>query len=209
MACETWARLSNCTVSGNRATTWGGGIYVKDEVHLTHCTVVGNYAKATCASLQRAERCPKDEGGGGIYVRGTLYFTNTIIARNGREDCARAPAGTYGMLESGKIGANSNNLVEDGSCEAAFSGDPLLEGLRALKAIRRPMPSFQAARRLTRSQRSAVPCRLTNAGCRGPSRRTVRKRRVTLGRLRCSCRHQPPRGPVGCGARPGRAPPMG
>jgi formylglycine-generating enzyme required for sulfatase activity len=127
VACETWARLSNCTVSGNRATTWGGGICVKDEAHLTHCTVVGNSAKAKCASNQMAQRCPKDEGGGGVYVRGTLHFTNTIIANNGREDCARAPAGTYGVLESGKIGTNSNNLVRDGSCGAAFSGDPLLE----------------------------------------------------------------------------------
>jgi formylglycine-generating enzyme required for sulfatase activity len=126
VACETWAKLTNCTISGNRATTWGGGLYAKNLLHLNHCTVVNNYARAACASAQMAHRCPQGEGGGGVYVRDTLHFTNTIIANNGREDCALAPAGTYGMLESGKIGANVNNLLGDGTCDAAHSGNPLL-----------------------------------------------------------------------------------
>jgi formylglycine-generating enzyme required for sulfatase activity len=126
VACETTAELTNCTISGNRATTWGGGLYSKNLLHLNHCTVVNNYAKAVCASNQMASRCPRGEGGGGVYVSHTLHFTNTIIANNGREDCVLAPAGIYGMLESGKIGANVNNLVGDGRCDAAHAGDPLL-----------------------------------------------------------------------------------
>jgi formylglycine-generating enzyme required for sulfatase activity len=126
VACETSARLTNCTISGNRATTWGGGLYSKNLLHLNHCTVVNNHARATCASGQMAHRCPQGEGGGGVYVRATLHFTDTVIANNGREDCALAPAGTYGMLESGKIGANVNNFVGDGTCDAVHSGDPLL-----------------------------------------------------------------------------------
>ena len=130
VACETTATLTNCTISGNRATTWGGGLYTKNVLRLTHCTVVNNHARATCASGQMANRCPKDRGGGGVYVRDTLHFTNTIIANNGPNlDCVLAPAGTYGMLESGKIGVNVNNLVGDGSCDAAYSGDPLLGSL--------------------------------------------------------------------------------
>jgi hypothetical protein len=129
VACNTTATLTNVTISGNRATTWGGGLYTKNVLHLTHCTVVNNQARATCASGQMADRCPKGKGGGGVFVRATLHFTNTIIANNGKEDCVMGVPGSYGMLESGKIGANVNNLVGDGSCDAAYSGDPLLDPL--------------------------------------------------------------------------------
>jgi hypothetical protein len=126
VACNTTAMLTNCTISGNRATTWGGGLYTKNVLHLTHCTVVNNQARAECAAGQMAERCPKGKGGGGVFVRATLHFTNTIMANNGKEDCVRGVPGSYGMLGKGKIGANVNNLVGDGSCDATYSGDPLL-----------------------------------------------------------------------------------
>lgn len=53
-------------------------------------------------------------------------MTNSIIANNRKEDCGLAAPGTYGEIEGGRIGANSNNWVGDGSCEAAYSGDPIL-----------------------------------------------------------------------------------
>ena len=73
-----------------------------------------------------ADRCPKGKGGGGVFVRATLHFTNTIIANNDKEDCVMGVPGSYGMTGRGEIGANVNNLVGDGSCDAAYSGDPLL-----------------------------------------------------------------------------------
>jgi hypothetical protein len=126
VACETVATIINSTISGNLATTWGGGLLSKNEIHLVNCTVANNRAKAICAEGQLAERCPKGKGGGGVYVRATLHFTNTIIAGNSSGNCVLAPPGEYGMIDSGQIGANVNNLVGDGSCNAAYSGDPLL-----------------------------------------------------------------------------------
>jgi hypothetical protein len=126
VACNTTAMLTNCTISGNRATTWGGGLYTKNVLHLTHCTVVNNQARAECAAGQMAERCPKGKGGGGVFVRATLHFTNTIIANNDKEDCVMGVPGSYGTTRRGEIGANVDNLVGDGSCDAAYSGDPLL-----------------------------------------------------------------------------------
>jgi hypothetical protein len=126
VACNTTATIVNSTISGNLATTWGGGLLSKNEIHLIHTTVVNNRAKATCASGQMAARCPKGKGGGGVYLRATLHLTNTIVATNRGGDCVLAPPGTYGMLDAGQIGANTNSLVGDGSCDATFSGDPLL-----------------------------------------------------------------------------------
>lgn len=75
--------------------------------------------------------------GGGVYIsgspekgviRGRLSYTNTIIADNtarlekyGAADCV---IGDYAS-----IGTSVNNLVEDGNCSPAYSGDPLLAGL--------------------------------------------------------------------------------
>jgi hypothetical protein len=126
VACETVATIINSTISGNLATTWGGGLLSKNEIHLINSTVTDNRAKATCAAGQLADRCPKGRGGGGIYVRAMLHFTNTIIAGNSGGDCVLAPPDGYGMIEGGQISASVNNLVRDGSCDAAYSGDPSL-----------------------------------------------------------------------------------
>jgi hypothetical protein len=111
VACYTTATLTNSTISGNRTPNWGGGLFTKNVLHLTHCTVVNNQSG--------------DKGGGGVYVRATLHFTNTIIANNGKGlDCAIGGPGGY--KGKGRIGANTNNLIGDGSYQTAYSGDPML-----------------------------------------------------------------------------------
>jgi hypothetical protein len=129
VACNTTATLTNSTISGNLATTWGGGLHSKGVLNVNHCTVVNNRAKAECATGQLEHRCPKGKGGDGVFVRDTLNVMNTIISHNGSDDCVLGPPGEYGMLEGGKIGVNANNLISDGSCEATFSGDPMLASL--------------------------------------------------------------------------------
>jgi hypothetical protein len=122
------AQINNSTLSGNGAARQGGGLFVnKGTVHLTHVTVVDNGAPE----------------GAGIYVGGqlgstgvgTLYYTNTLVARNllgnsglRGDDC---------VVKAGSaLGTNVNNLVEDGSCSADgvgfLSGDPLLSPLTDL-----------------------------------------------------------------------------
>lgn len=121
VACKGTLILINCTVSGNSTDYDGGGIYLDGNGEFTNSTIVNNRA----------------HNGGGIYidgssekgiVRGVLSFSNTIIAHNtisftdyGTADCM--------LGDNSSIGTNSNNLVEDGSCEAAYSGDPQLSSL--------------------------------------------------------------------------------
>jgi hypothetical protein len=99
--------VSNSTLSGNSATTSGGGIYNADgALTVTNSTVSGNSATTS---------------GGGIYnYSSTLNYANTIIANS--------PIGGD-CYNEGMIGTNTNNLVEDGSCSAGASGDPLLGDL--------------------------------------------------------------------------------
>ncbi|MBK8049126.1 MAG: Ig-like domain repeat protein [Anaerolineales bacterium] len=89
--------IVNSTFVSNSAPIIGGGIYNTAQLTITHSTF--SYNK------------------GGIYNDGALNFTNTILANSVPfSDCT----GT------GTIGANTQNLIEDGSCSPALSGDPLL-----------------------------------------------------------------------------------
>ncbi|MBV6393172.1 MAG: hypothetical protein KPEEDBHJ_02408 [Anaerolineales bacterium] len=100
--------VTNSTLSGNSTTYRGGGIYnaFTGTATVTNSTLSGNSA---------------DNFGGGIYNNvGTLNYSNTIIANSAGGDC----------INGGTIGANANNLVEDGSCSASLSGDPNLGPLQ-------------------------------------------------------------------------------
>jgi hypothetical protein len=121
ISCQGTLVLINSTVSGNNTTDNGGGVYINGVGEFTNSTIVNNSA----------------HNGGGVYVRGTgevglvrglLNYTNTIIADNtislveyGIADCF--------LGDHASVGANVNNLVEDGSCDSAHSGDPRLAPL--------------------------------------------------------------------------------
>jgi hypothetical protein len=111
IGCGCTSALINSTVSGNKSVEFGGGVHAMGPVQLAHCTISSN------SSSQ----------GGGVSIRpgGRLDYVNTIIAHNsgGGGSCRLS-----GPSERGEalVGVNSNNLVEDGSCNAEFSGDPVL-----------------------------------------------------------------------------------
>jgi len=98
--------IINSTFSENTASFSGGAIYVHNNTaSLINVTLSGNVASSN---------------GGGIFNDndGTLNFINTIIANStSSSDCYN---------DEGTINTNTNNLVEDGSCNADFSGDPAL-----------------------------------------------------------------------------------
>jgi hypothetical protein len=95
--------IINSTFSGNTATQEGGAIYNSIELNILNSTFSGNAAPL---------------GGAGIWNDGgNLLFSNTIIA-NSTAGCECA--------NYGQISFNKNNLVEDMSCGADYSGDPSL-----------------------------------------------------------------------------------
>ncbi|GER79729.1 MAG: Ig-like domain-containing protein [Anaerolineales bacterium] len=103
--------VTNSTLSGNSATySNGGGIHnaYSGTLTVTNSTLSGNSA---------------NNFGGGIYnnLLATMNYSNTIIANSAAGgDC----------FNGGTIGANVNNLVENGSCSPTFSGDPNLGPLQ-------------------------------------------------------------------------------
>ena len=100
--------FANSTLYLNDALVYGGGIYnFEGTLALYNNTLSANYAPS---------------GGGGIISGGTgssLVLYNNIIANSASGgDCLSSPAPS-----------GSNNLIEDNSCSADFSGDPLLGAL--------------------------------------------------------------------------------
>lgn len=95
--------LNNSTFSGNSASS-GGGVFNASGGRLTlnNSTLSGNSANPA----------------GNIRNEGMLHFSNTILANSFKgEECNTA----FGIIVT-----NNNNLVEDGTCNPALSGDPNL-----------------------------------------------------------------------------------
>ena len=98
--------LIDSSFVGNLAESSVGGLYVSadESAYLAHLTIVQNSA----------------EKGGGIVVHhdedadNVLELHNSLIAANAGGDC------------TAQFTVMSNNLIADGSCDPALSGDPLL-----------------------------------------------------------------------------------
>jgi hypothetical protein len=97
--------ISNSTLYANTASSWGGGIENNGALNITNVTISHNSAAAG--------------KGGGIdnYSSATLNMVNTIVANS--------PTGGD-CINTATLGANTSNLVEDGSCSPSFTGDPKL-----------------------------------------------------------------------------------
>ncbi len=96
--------VANSTFSHNIGADAGGAIHLHESAAtLSHLTIYGNESR---------------HGGGVFRDGGSVSLVNSIIG---------------GSLESADcVGArdeNHGNLIEDGSCEPAYSGDPLLQPL--------------------------------------------------------------------------------
>ena len=101
------ATISNSTFTNNFAINTGAAIAL-------------NNANATVANvtIQGGDATT----GGGIYINPTsnLSLTNSIVAGSlFGGDC----------VSDGTLAVNDSNLIEDGSCSPALSGDPMLEPL--------------------------------------------------------------------------------
>jgi LPXTG-site transpeptidase (sortase) family protein len=102
--------IRNSTFSGNSADN-GGGIFATVDSSFEHCTFSGNRSAAASGGI-----------GGGILIAGIaeVELRNTVIANSTGPDCS---------LVGANIFFAGYNLIEDGSCDAAVTGDPLLSPL--------------------------------------------------------------------------------
>jgi hypothetical protein len=120
IGCGCSAVMINSTISNNEASResgreyahgygHGGGVYVAGELVLIHSTISENRASGE---------------GGGIFVGKRLHYSNTIVANNVGKggECVLIDPDAITEL----IGTNTYNWVEDGSCGAACTGDPML-----------------------------------------------------------------------------------
>lgn len=105
--------IANSTFSGNTSQAApGGAIFVGAFSNLTlyHNTIVSNTATTA----------------GGLVNNGSVNMANNIIGNSlAPADCMVNDDPQF----PGTIGTNINNLIEDGSCEAVFSGEPYLAPL--------------------------------------------------------------------------------
>ena len=93
--------IENSTFSGNSASE-GGALMIGNGT-LIHVTIANNTAREA----------------GGIFMFGGLTLRNSIVADNSGGDCA---------TESLRF-TNSFSLIDDASCDAQLSGDPMLQTL--------------------------------------------------------------------------------
>ncbi len=121
------ASITNSTFSGNAADYRGGALSVGwTKVTMTHVTMVGN----------RAPRLKTEDRGHAllIYDRNSGFnLRNSIIA--GVED---------GPACVGPLTQNIGNLIEDGTCSPALSGDPMLDALTGSPPFHAPLPGSAA-----------------------------------------------------------------
>jgi predicted outer membrane repeat protein len=116
------ATIYNSTFSGNEANINGGAIGESSSstghttLTITNCTLANNAAQ---------------NNGDNLHFKGTLHLINTILASStAKNDCYQ---------ESGSIATNTNNLIKDGSCSPALTGDPKLSTLDNLGGLTKTM----------------------------------------------------------------------
>lgn len=102
------ATVTNSTFDGNRSDREGGALLHLGDGLLTirNSTITGNSAYQ----------------GGGLYTKGDLQLSNTIIAdSSGGDDC----------WNTGTLATNAHNLIESGNCAALVTADPNVGPLAA------------------------------------------------------------------------------
>ena len=117
VACHGKLILHNSTISSNFATESGGGVYLNGSGEFSHSTISQNSASNVGGIALNG----KDS----IDNYGHLWLYNTLIAGNiarigesGVADCD--------MQKYAQITEMQFSWIEDGTCGAEYSGDPLL-----------------------------------------------------------------------------------
>ena len=125
--------IKNSTFRGNRAATNGGALGASDhDLTLENSTFYGNrntdevtlgsavFATSATLTLRHVTlvQNPTQVSALDVQNSSTLNMVNSVIAGSGGPDCS--------VSSDSSISTNINNWIEDGSCSAAYSGDPML-----------------------------------------------------------------------------------
>ncbi|MBK8834781.1 MAG: hypothetical protein IPO29_07940 [Anaerolineae bacterium] len=173
------ATLINSTFYSNTSAGDGGAVNALNTINALNSTFSDNRTAAGT--------------GGGLWVSGTVYLTNTLIANNGPNDCV---AGSSTAITT---------LIEDGSCNASYSGDPSLQPLADNGGATWTMAVLLGSSAINQGSNGLAP-RPTSVGW--PARKTAL---LTWARLRRSSTSSPRRrGPAApsCRERPRRSRPV-
>ena len=118
--------IVNSSFSGNSADEIGGAISSVGKLSITNSTFSDNSADTGGAISSGGELSIVNstfshnsaDMGGAIHnwESGTLNIINSIIAGRGRDAC----------FSESRIRQNIGNFIQDGSCNPAFHGDPML-----------------------------------------------------------------------------------
>lgn len=114
--------IRNSTFNNNEATSNGGALLSFAPATIINSTFSGNNglnAILSDGSLTLSYSTIANSSGNGLYNNGLLTLRNTIIAGSGSADCVTESA----------IATNDHTLIEDGSCGATLTGNPLLAPL--------------------------------------------------------------------------------
>ena len=128
--------VTNSTFSDNLSSAGGGGIYASSgTLTVQNSTFSDNQAAgadskgggiqnddATLTLQNSTFYSNAATTGGGLYNDGALYYYNTLIGGS-------PSGGDCNTVYPWQIQHNVRNLVQDGSCSAELSGDPLLDSL--------------------------------------------------------------------------------
>lgn len=126
--------VRNSVFAGNRATAFGGAIYIlRQTTTLENLSLYNNQANEEGGAIYLDQRAlvnirhvtatgNRAPGGGGIQITSTesaRFFVNSVFAGNSGGDCSDKT----GMIAASQV---TNTWIQDGSCNATFSGDPML-----------------------------------------------------------------------------------
>lgn len=121
----------NSTFSGNEAGVLAGGLHNSGAAVVDNSTFSNNEV---------------GDAGGGLVNENNIFLRNTIVANSvGGDDCRN----------DGTFAINVGNLVEDGTCDPALTGDPMLgaladnDGATLTRALLPGSPAIDAADQAT------------------------------------------------------------
>ena len=125
---DNYSTLTNCTVSGNEATMFGGGVYANSgggtpHLNLINCTITGNSGSMGGGVCDRIgcnfTNCHISNNtastkGGGLYLYNSAEptFKNCVVANNTAKNAG-------GMYARGKFTAHNCNVVTNLATESA------------------------------------------------------------------------------------------